>query len=91
VDKFVERQGKSADNPTTFNTMMRFALFLCNRVRRQSFRKACRPEKFALMYSEQSFERDDASGKCSTPFHEAATQNRVCIFESFRPNAWLNL
>jgi hypothetical protein len=37
------------------------------------------PEKFALMYSEQSFERDDASGKCSTPFHEAATQNR-CAF-----------
>jgi hypothetical protein len=46
--------------------------------------------KFALVYSEQPFERDDAAGKCSTPFHEAAAQNRA-HFESVRPNPSMNL
>jgi hypothetical protein len=39
VDKFVESRGTSSGNPTTFNTMMRFAPFWCNRIARQSFRK----------------------------------------------------
>jgi hypothetical protein len=78
VDKFVESHGKSSGNPTTFNTMMRFAPFWCNRIRDKVFEKFLSGKSVPLC-SEQPFERDYAMKKCSTLFHDAVKQSFCAI------------